>query len=368
MDKLSINAIIGLNIGEMYGKYKVYLKTTENLVERVDFNEISYSIPERNFPCYEWIHKCFIYPGIVKKSLAKNADLTHIFSQEETYLLNRLKFDIPTVATCLDIIPLIYKENSGMSLNLVKYNLRGMKKADKIITISEHTKKDLIKYLKISPEKIETILLGVDPTFQVLPEKKINEIRKKYKLPEKFILYLGSEQPRKNFQTLLKSFKDLIKNSDLKDIKLLKVGSSQISEIERNKIYNLIESLGIKDEVIFKGYVLESDLSSIYNAADLLVYPSLYEGFGLPPLEGMASGTPVITSNTSSLPEVVGDAGIMVDPMDVNALTESIYQVLTDTDLKNKMIRKGLERSKMFTWEKTAQKTFNIYENLLNDD
>ena len=133
------------------------------------------------------------------------------------------------------------------------------------------------------------------------------------------------------------------------------------------KIFDLIEELNLKNEVIFTDYVSDEYLVKIYNAADLFVYPSLYEGFGLPPLEAMACACPVITSNTSSLPEVVGDAGIMIDPNDVDSLTESMLKILTDNQLREEMSRKSLERAKMFSWKKTARETWKVYEDVLND-
>ena len=119
--------------------------------------------------------------------------------------------------------------------------------------------------------------------------------------------------------------------------------------------------------MIFTGYLPDEDLPALYNAADLFVYPSIYEGFGLPPLEAMSCGCRVITSNTSSLPEVVGDAGIMIDPYDTDALTSSIYEVLTNNELRADMVKKGLERAKMFSWEKTAEETLEIYKDVCNN-
>jgi len=366
-NKLTVNAILGLNLGEMYGKYKVYLKTAENLHDKAVFNEIPYELPRFNVPYFDLVHKIFIYPQRVKKLLIKDADLTHVFSQEETYLLNRINFNSPKIATCLDIIPLIYQENTQMSLKFLKYSIDGMKNADKIITISQHTKKDLVEYLKIPSEQIEPVYLGVDSNFEVIPHEKLNNIMEKYNLPESFILYVGSEQPRKNFQSVIKAFNSLIKTYNLKGVKLVKVGRPQIGEADRKAIFDLIEGLGLAKDVFFMDYIPEEDLPSIYNLADLFVYPSLYEGFGLPPLEAMACGTPVVTSNTSSLPEVVGDAGIMVDPMDVDALADSMHQVLTDEALQMKLKAKGISQAKEFSWEKTAQKTWKIYEQVLNE-
>jgi Glycosyltransferase len=254
-----------------------------------------------------------------------------------------------------------------MSLKFLKYSIDGMKKADKIITISQHTKKDLLEHLMIPPEQIEPVYLGVDPHFRVIHQNQLTETREKYHLPERFILYVGSEQPRKNFQSVIRAFQSLKNTYNLEGIKLVKVGRPQIGEDDRKAIFDLIGELGLAKDVFFMDYVPEEDLPSMYNLADLFVYPSLYEGFGLPPLEAMACGTPVVTSNTSSLPEVVGDAGIMVDPLDVDALADSMHQVLTDDVLHEKLRNMGIARAREFSWEKTAQKTWQIYEQVMED-
>ncbi|MDQ1275375.1 MAG: hypothetical protein QG610_948, partial [Euryarchaeota archaeon] len=132
----------------------------------------------------------------------------------------------------------------------------------------------------------------------------------------------------------------------------------------REKLLKQIESLNLQKDIIFAGYVSENELAEIYNAVDLFVFPSLYEGFGIPPLEAMACGTPVITSNTSSLPEVVGDAAIQADPYNTEKFVEEMYEVLTNEDLKKEMIRKGLKRSKVFSWDNSAKKTLKVYKEL----
>ena len=152
----------------------------------------------------------------------------------------------------------------------------------------------------------------------------------------------------------------------LPGIKLLKIGDPQ-SYGARKQLLNTIREMGLQNDVIFLGYVSEEELPKWYNASDLLVYPCLYAGFGLPPLEAMACGTPVITSNTSSLPEVVDDAGIMVDPNDDNALELNMYNVLTQDDLTQKLAEKGLKRSKIFTWDNAAKQTQEVYNSISGD-
>lgn len=367
-DKIKVDAITG-NIKEMFGRSKVYIKTSHKLYDNVDFNEVPYVECKINrFNSHKHIqiiYNQFFYPRIAQKYIKNDSDIVHIFSQEDTYLLNSLKIDSPKIATCLDTIGLILEEHDAIEKLFKRYSINSMKKADKIITISNYTKYDLINETGISSDKIETIYLGVDEQFRVLPQEEVENIKKKYNLPEKFILYVGSEQSRKNFPMLIKAFKKLLKDFNLQNIKLVKVGRPQISTSQRQKTFNLIYQLNLQKDIIFIDYVSEEDLTSIYNAASLFVFPSLYEGFGLPPLEAMACGTPVITSNVTSIPEVVGDGGILIDPYDIKNLANAMYEMLTNNGLSDEMIKKGLNRAKIFRWEKTANETLKVYNNVL---
>jgi glycosyltransferase involved in cell wall biosynthesis len=236
-----------------------------------------------------------------------------------------------------------------------------LRKAEKIITVSEFSKKDISKYIKYPEDQIEIIPPAVDHNLYY-PNRNRAAL-KKYRIEEteKVILYVGAEEPRKNIQLLINSFSKL--KNKIPQVKLLKVGTPNYLGV-REKLLEQIESLNLQKDIIFTGYVSERELAEIYNAVDLFVFPSLYEGFGIPPLEAMACGTPVITSNTSSLPEVVGDAAIVVDPYDADKLVEEMYQLLTDDGLKKEMIRKGLKRSKMFSWDESARKTLRVYKEL----
>ena len=172
------------------------------------------------------------------------------------------------------------------------------------------------------------------------------------------ILNIGTLEPRKNVVTLVKAFKKLLER-ECKDYILVIAGEKGWLY---KKIFEEIESSGMEKSIRILGVVRDEDLPLLYNCADLFVYPSLYEGFGLPPLEAMACGVPIITSNTSSLPEVVGNAGIMVDPNDIESLSDEMYRVLKDEELKHRMSRDGLKRSKMFTWEKMVNEVLETYE------
>lgn len=237
---------------------------------------------------------------------------------------------------------------------------RTMKNADKIITVSKSTKNDLIKYFKAPPEKIKPIYLGVDEKFRVLDDDQVRNFKIEYNLDFPFILYLGVPQPRKNIPTLIKAY-NLLKKDGI-NYKLVITGGKNH---EYKKIFNIVKDLNLQKDMVFTGHMHDEILPELYNAADLFVFPSLYEGFGLPPLEAMACGTPVITSNASSLPEVVGDAGLSVDPYDIHGLKDAMNTVLRNSDLRMEMVKKGLNRSKQFNWKKCAIETMNIYKEVL---
>ena len=295
------------------------------------------------------------YRLIVKNSV-KNGNIKHLTNQELAYLLKYLDLE-KTVVTCHDLIPWVYENNRGKHWRNI---MEGLKRADIIITISEFSKMEIMKHLNYPEDRIHIVNDGVD--HELYSPKRDKNILKRFNIPEnhKTILYVGSETPRMNLDFLLKSLSRLKKT--FPEFKLLKIGESQ-SFGARKHFLNSIKEYGLIENVIFVGYVAEEELPKWYNASDLLVYPCLYAGFGLPPLEAMACGTPVITSNTTSLPEVVGDAGIMVDPKDSKAMSKAMYEVLTNKTMVEEMVNNGLKRSKLFKWEDSAKNTLNVYKN-----
>jgi glycosyltransferase involved in cell wall biosynthesis len=229
----------------------------------------------------------------------------------------------------------------------------------RIIAVSQSTKDDLIHCLDIPDERISVVHEGIDHSlFRPVSHRIYNH---------PYILFVGAEHPRKNFTTLLKAFSQLKSEPRLKELKLVKVGNAGGQEVDfRRQTMGVVESLHLSREVIFTDFVPETDLPAYYSGAEVFALPSLYEGFGFPVLEAMACGCPVITSNTSSLPEVVGEAGIMVDPHNTDSLAQAIWRVLTDSELRDNMIRKGLEQSKRFSWEKVAEETREVYNKVEN--
>jgi len=285
------------------------------------------------------------------KVIRGESDVIHLPNQDFGRYALFLKN--PFIVTVHDLVRSCfrYAQETISERVLLKLDIKGIKRASHIIADSQNTRKDLIKYLKISENRITVIYPGVD-----------HSIFKPYNiklLDKRYILYVGSERPRKNLGRLLEAFAKL--KTEFPELKLVKVGTPGRSETYRRNMMAKLDSLGITQDVIFVDFISELDLAHYYSSATLLAYPSLYEGFGLPPLEAMACGCPVVTSNSSSLPEVIGEAGIMVNPNDTESLAQAMRQVLTDSKLRDDMIRKGLEQAKRFSWKKTAEQTQEVY-------
>lgn len=235
-----------------------------------------------------------------------------------------------------------------------------VKRSHQIITDSEHVRTEAIEFLQLPPEMITPIHLGVEhEIFKSHDEQSLEACKRELGLPEKFILFVGTREPRKNLERLLCAYLELpewIK----KEFGLVLVGSEGWNE---NGFRSRLEKVGTRAKVL--GYVDNRRLALIYNLAFLFVFPSLYEGFGLPPLEAMACGCPVVASRVASLPEVCGDAAYYVDPEDVSSIAEGIRRVLTDEALRKSLISNGIERAKLFSWEKTARKTLDVFEGVM---
>ncbi len=229
---------------------------------------------------------------------------------------------------------------------------------DHIIAVSETTKQDSIKMLGVPEKKISVIHEAANPIYRPVPLDEAQQVvKEKYKLDRDFILFVSTIEPRKNLPGLLQAFRRLLDDYKRDEVLVLAGSKGWLWE----EVYETVENLNLEKNVAFLGRVPSHDLVYLYNAARLLVHPSFYEGFGLTPLEAMNCGTPVIVSNTSALPEVVGDAALMIDPHDVDGLTVALWRLLTEEELRQDLIEKGFKRANNFSWLEAAQKTLEVY-------
>ena len=286
---------------------------------------------------------------------------THWFGQVPHYLFSKSK----KVLTVHDLTPfLLGNAHTIHNSHLWTWSFRLVKnKADKIIAVSHATKEDLVKLTKVDKDRIVVIHNGYDSNLFkpiALSNGEIEKFRKRYGLPEDFVLYVGTLEKRKNVEVLIKALGMLREKG--KKYTLVVVGKKGW---KYENVFRLIRRYKLKDQIIFTGYVPKVDLPMFYNLAKVFVYPSLYEGFGLPPLEAMACGCPVISSNVSSIPEVVGDAGILINPRDADELAKNIEEVMESETLQKELMHKGMHRAKKFSWEKSARRTWEVYEEVL---
>ncbi|MGY3211542.1 glycosyltransferase family 4 protein [Mucilaginibacter sp. HD30] len=268
------------------------------------------------------------------------------------------------VVTIHDVYHLAYYSQLSYTQKLYA-NLainRSVKLSDRIITVSDFSKTEIIKYTGCSPEKISVIHNGVK---QLTTLRPLNHVRKKYGLPDKYLLYVGNVKPHKNLKIFLDAYLLLV-NSIKDEYKIVIAGKKDGFITGDNSLFDFIDTNSeLKHNVIFTGYVEDNDMDTLYSAASLLVFPSFYEGFGLPPLEAMLNNCPVISSNAASLPEVCGDAAIFFEPFDKEDLAFKIMKVLRNGRLRRDLVSKGALRVKKFAWEVSAQKHLQLLKDLL---
>jgi len=269
----------------------------------------------------------------------------------------------PVVVSVHDLsfehLPQTFNRRSRTQLRLTVRH--SVKRAARILTLSEHTRRDMIETYGTSPERITAIPLAAPSYFgRVKEERELQRVRHIYGIEGDYILCVSSIQPRKNLPRLVRAYESLRnKRGPGKLPKLVLVGKCAWLYDETLRS---IEEGRMKDSIILTGYVPQSDLPALYSGSICFVYPSYFEGFGLPPLEAMKCGTPVIAGNRTSLPEVVGDAGILVDPFDVNAIAAAIERLVDDPDLRQQLSVTGVARSRLFDWNETARRTLNVYK------
>ena len=302
------------------------------------------------------IQQQWIVPAILRQAQAK-------FYHSAYYLMPYLP-GVPSVVTCYDLIPLIYPEYYTISQRLIcrLAHYLALRATRVILAISEATKADLVRVFQVDPQQVLVTPLAADASFAPCSRMQIAAVRVKYALPERYVLYLGINKPHKNLARLVQTWRVVNRKSQIPHLKLVIAGQWDERYPEARR---LAEELGLKDQVVFAGPVSEADLPALYSGAMLFVFPSLYEGFGLPVLEAMACGTPVVCSNTSSLPEVAGNAALLVEPQDVTALADALSRAANDGELRQAMRQKGMTQAARFSWERTAQETLTAYRHLM---
>lgn len=273
----------------------------------------------------------------------------------------------PVVVSIHDLsfehLPQTFKRRSRTQLRMTVR--RSARKASQVVALSEHARADILETYGLRPEKVSVIPLAPPPHFgPVTNQGELQRVRQTYDIDSDYILSVGSIQPRKNLSRLIAAYSSLHRaRPEVKLPKLVLVGKCAWLYDE---LLRTINELDVCNSVILTGYVPQADLPALYSGALCFVYPSYFEGFGLPPLEAMKCGAPVIVGNRTSLPEVVGDAGMLVDPFDVDDIAQAIEKVISDSNLRLHLRVKGLERASLFDWRETARQTLAVYEKAAN--
>ena len=280
----------------------------------------------------------YVLPPLTRcRSLVTIHDCTHLIFPQ--YLPNRVAF--------------AYAKASMWS---------AVRRSHRVLTVSEASKRDIVRFFDVPPEKIVVVYNAIDELFRIAPsDEAVARVRERYRLDHGVVLYVGNIKPHKNLVRLIEAF-DGLRRRGFDDLKLLIIGD-EIAKLPA--LRRAVHSHKLHKHVRFLGYLPDDTLAILYRLAAVFVFPSLYEGFGLPPLEAMASGTPVVTSNVSSLPEVTGGAAILVDPYDVESIVDGIARVLSDPALSEELRAKGIARAREFSWERSVARTRELYQEVL---
>jgi glycosyltransferase involved in cell wall biosynthesis len=268
---------------------------------------------------------------------------------------------VVTIHDCIHLMFPQYLPNRAAYVYAKASMWMAARRSDRILTVSEASKRDIIHFFNVRPEKIVVVYNAIDERFRMTPaDEDVARVRERYQLNHRFVLYAGNIKPHKNLVRLIEAF-DKLRTSGFEDLKLLIIGD-EISKLPA--LRRAVHTHKLHKHVRFLGFLPDETLAILYRLTAVFVFPSLYEGFGLPPLEAMACGAPVVTSNVSSLPEVAGDAAVLVDPYDVDSIVEGMRRVLTNPALAEDLRRKGRERAREFSWERSVARTRELYQEL----
>lgn len=305
------------------------------------------------------------------EKLPNDVDLTHYPYFEPFFLTLPVFSKNKKVVTVHDLTPLVFPDHFKSGLKgWLKWQIQklALGNTSAIITDSESSKKDIVRHAGINPTKIKVVYLAAGEEFKMINDKglMIKEIRRKYKLPERFALYVGDATWNKNLPRLIEAASRI-------NVPLVLAGKALVNkEIDTQNSWNRdlvrVQKLAEESQNIFRlGFVSSEDLVALYNAATLFVMPSIYEGFGLPVLEAMSCGCPIVTSRGGSLAEVVGEAGKYIDPYDINSIAKGINEVFNSSNLQKEISQKGIIQSEKFTWRKTADQTIDVYKSVVTN-
>lgn len=287
-----------------------------------------------------------------------------LFFAPNSYIIPALApKSLKTVITVHDLVAFLFPSaHHRKAVIIERLTLkRALKKAKSIFVVSENTKKDLLKRFKYPPSQIHLTPCAPSDFFKnskpAKDHKSIQSIREKLHLPTKFILAVGTLEPRKNFSTLIKSF--VIVKRKYPEYKLVIVGKKGW---QYGHIAAALKHYKLEKDVIFTGYLEDEHLQQVYSLAEVFVFPSLYEGFGIPPLEAMCCGCPVVSSNVASLPEVIGEAGLLIDPKNAHKMAEAISSLISNDHIRSMFIERGKSQADKFSWRESAQKVLEVFE------
>jgi len=357
---------IGIDTRELAGKkagigWYIY-HVLSNILKLDTKNEyFAYSCETIDFPDFSNLTKIVI----PKKGLSWHLETAKRIEKDDIELYWSISSPIvpaitkiPTIYTIHDLTNIFYPQYHKLKGRLIDklFLAKAVKKTKKIIAISDATKKDIVKLFPSTKEKVYVTHLGYDKVFKPISKSEVQSHLEKYKLSPGYVLYVGTLEPRKNIETILKAYARI--DFEIQKSHPLVIAGKKGWKYEN--IFKTYNELKLKEKVKFLDYLDFSDLPALYNGASVFVFPSFYEGFGLPPLESMACGTPVITSNISSLPEVVGNAGILVEPLDIDNIAQNIEKILTDLSFRQQLSDSAIKQASKFSWQKTAEETLKI--------